>query len=177
MSFLADSPITATLLAAALASLAYLAIRFRGGRRHFTTIDALLLAMLMAVASAIASPWLHAAGRGTKDLAIQRNLGALRSQIELYKLEHNGDPPVLYQGGFPQLLQATNGEGVIGPAGSDHPYGPYLPKGVLMNTATGRSTVTLTEVFPPTGTSGIGGWLYHQPTGQIAIDLPEMLNW
>jgi len=175
-SSLVNLPIATSAVVAGLSSLAYLAVRFHGGRRQFTLIDAIIMVLMMAFVSAAAVPYLKAAAQGTKDSAVLQNLYTLRSQIALYKLEHNGEPPLVYQGTLPQLLQATNTDGVLGSPGNDRPYGPYLPKGLPVNPVTGRSIVTPTEVFPPTAASGNGGWLFHQQTGQIAIDLPEMLN-
>jgi hypothetical protein len=54
--------------------------------------------------------------------------------------------------------------------------GPYLPEGIPANPLTGRSVITATETFPPEAASGQGGWLYQQETGQIAPDLPNILN-
>jgi general secretion pathway protein G len=169
-------PIAATAVVAGLSSLAYLALRFRRGRRIFTLIDAVIMVLLMAIVSAAAVPLVEESVRHAKDSAVLENLYTLRSQIALYKVEHNGDPPILYQSSFPQLLQATNAEGIPGPPGNDRPCGPYLRNGIPPNPVTGRVMVTSTDVFPPTAASGNGGWLYHQETGQIAIDLPEMLN-
>jgi len=131
----------------------------------------------MATVSAAAMPLVVAAVHRTKDAAVLASLNTLRSQIARYKLDHDGEPPIFYQGTLPQLLQATNADGMPGSPGKDRPYGPYFHKGFPANPVTGRSAVTLTKFFPPTKASGKGGWLYHQDTGQIALDLPEMLDW
>ena len=44
------------------------------------------------------------------------------------------------------------------------------------NPLTGVATITETEETPPKHASGTGGWLYHQATGRIFIDAPELLN-
>jgi type II secretory pathway pseudopilin PulG len=173
---LVNLPIAATAVVAGVSSLAYLALRFRRGRRIFTLIDAAIMVLLMAIVSAAAVPLLEESVRHAKDSAALENLYALRSQIALYKVEHNGDAPLIYQGSLPQLLQATSADGVPGPPGGDKPCGPYFHSGIPPNPITGRAIVTLTDVFPPTAASGNGGWLFHQETGQIAIDMPEMLN-
>jgi len=116
------------------------------------------------------------ATRQAQQSTLSENLRVLREQIELYKLQHGGYPPTLYEGGFPQLIRATDSRGRVGPPGSNYPLGPYLRTGVPLNPVTGRSIVTPTDVFPPEAASGNGGWLYHQPTGQIAIDLEEHLD-
>lgn len=166
----------ASLLLGALAATAYLIgyVRHRG--LQFTLLDALLVAAIMAIGTAVAMPLLSVANDRASSSALQQNLGVLRGQILLYKVEHGGQPPLLYEGGFPQLTHATNAEGVPGPPGKDHPYGPYLPAGVPINPYTGVSLVTPTETFPPTAPSGAGGWLYHGSTGRVVPDLEGHLN-
>ena len=121
-------------------------------------------------------PMLDAAGDGAKSSAVQHNLRTLRQQIEMYKVEHGGKPPVLFKGDFPQLVYSTNSEGIPGPRGPMHPFGPYLPGGVPVNPHSGSSVVALTESFPPTAHTGTVGWLYHQESGRIAPDLPERVE-
>ena len=169
-------PITVTAVVAWLSSLIYVAVRFRRGRRRFSIVDAIVMVLLMATVSAAAMPLVVAAVHRTKDTEVLANLDSLRTQISQYKLEHNGEPPILYQGTLPQLLQATNADGMPGLPGKDRPYGPYFHKGLPANPVTRRTTVTLTKVFPPTVASGNGGWLFHADTGQIAIDLPDLLS-
>ena len=119
-------PITVTAVVAWLSSLIYVAVRFRRGRRRFSIVNAIVMVLLMATVSAGAMPLVVAAVYRTKDTAVLANPQCVRSQIAQYKLEHNGEPPILYQGTLPQLLQATNAEGMPGPPGKDRPYGPYL---------------------------------------------------
>ena len=168
--------ITAAVALAGVTALGYMMARFRRGRKQFTLIDCITVVLLMAIVSGAAIPLLEAASRGAKESALLQNLHSLRSQIALYKIEHGGEPPLLYEGTLPQLTHATDGAGTPGTPGGKCPYGPYLPNGILVNPVTGRSVVTETNTFPPTACSGNGGWLFHQESGQIAADLPEMLK-
>jgi len=173
---LTNLPICAAGVVAGLVSLGYVAARFKLSGKHFTLFDAAVVVLLMAIVSAAAVPLIEGASDQAKQSVVLQNLYTIRSQIALYKMQHGGEPPVLYQGTLPQLLQATDASGIPGPRGSEHPWGPYLPMGIPPNTLTGRSTITLTDAFPPTAASGNGGWLFHQETGQISIDLPNMLT-
>ena len=150
--------------------------RCRRGRTQLKVIDALLLAIVAAVVAATARPLIESANERATVSSLLDNLGSLRSAIEAYEREHDGAIPVAHAGGLPQLVRATDREGSPGPSGNKYPFGPYLRGGIPVNTITGRSIVTLTETFPPTAPSGNGGWLYHQPTGQIAPDMQEYLN-
>jgi hypothetical protein len=139
-------------------------------------ISAIILAVVAAAAGVAALPLIEAATKQANRMALFRDLDALRSQIELYKAEHGGKPPVIYHGSLPQLVRATNGKGILGEHSSKFPYGPYLPDGVPTNAITGCSIVTPCDTFPPTVPSGNGGWLYNPRTGQIAADVEEFLS-
>lgn len=168
--------VSLTVALVALAALGYLLSHFRQGRSKFTLIDAIILSTIVAILGAAAVPVLEAASYRARETALMRNLHVLRSQIEFYKIEHGGDVPVAYQGSFPQLIRATNAAGIPGVSGKNHPHGPYLQGGVPVNPFSGRSIVTLTDVFPPVAPSGNGGWLYHQPTGRIVPDHADFLT-
>jgi len=168
---LSGLPLPASLILGALAAGAYLIGYARHRGLQFTLLDVLVMVAIMAIATAVAMPFLDAANESASSSALAQNLRTLREQIGLYKVEHGGNSPLLYQGGFPQLSHATNAAGVPGPRGKEHPYGPYLPGGIPPNPYTGVSIVTPTDTFPPTVPSGVGGWLYHQETGRIAPDL------
>ena len=162
--------------AAAVLVLGYMIARMRRGRAGFGVIDAVILMLVVSILGAAAIPLVEGATRQAKSSTLLRNLHTLRSQIELYKLEHGGRPPVVYEGSLPQLIRATDAKGIPGVAGRKYPYGPYLYNGVPVNPISGRSIVVLTDTFPPTEPSGAKGWIYHQQTGQIAVDLPEFIN-
>jgi general secretion pathway protein G len=175
-AFLPTIQLPVTIALAAIAALGYMVSRARGARRQFTLFDALAIVLLMAIVTAAAIPLLESTARGARQSALMQNLYTLRSQIQLYRLQHAGEPPVLHEGTLPQLLTRTDMAGVSGPVGNEHPYGPYLPRGIPVNPVTGRSVIASCDSFPPKMASGNGGWLYHQESGQIAADLPDMLG-
>lgn len=148
----------------------------RRGRTELTIFNALILAILVAIAGSVGIPLLEKANHEAQASSLQQSLRTLRSQIELYKVEHAGRPPLLRDGSLPQLIRATDAAGNLGPAGFKYPLGPYLRSGIPVNAVTGRSVITATDVFPPQTSSGNGGWLYHQPTGEITVDLQEYLD-
>ncbi|HOM16987.1 MAG TPA: hypothetical protein PK777_03630 [Thermoguttaceae bacterium] len=156
----------------ALATGAYILACLRYRQGDFTFLDGLLAVVIWAMASAIGYPVVSKASNQAKGSALDQTLYTLRMQIQKYRIEHGGRSPVLFEGTLPQLLESTNGEGEPGPAGKNHPYGPYLPAGIPPNPYTGVNVVTAASTNPPTAPSGVGGWLYHEPTGLIWPDLP-----
>ena len=156
---------------ATAAVLGYLLYRARQGHKDFTLIDAMILALLSTILFGAARPLFDVFDQEAKRSALQRNLHTLRTQIELYRIEHGGRSPLVHHGTFPQLIRATNAQGVPGEPGARFPFGPYLRSGVPVNPLSGRSIVATTEEFPPKAPTGGGGWVYHEPTGRIAADL------
>ncbi len=152
-----------------------MAFLFQRNRGEFTLVDGLILVALMAIVSGTAVPVVESLSGRAKASAALQNLHTLRAQIELYKVEHGGKPPLLYEGGFPQLTSSTNEQGVPGKPGPKFPFGPYLRAGLPVNPLTNGHTVTPADTFPPEKPSGNGGWLYHQETGQIALDVEGYL--
>lgn len=148
-------------------------------RRHrgFTLVEVLIVVVILAILAATVIPQFATSTTDAKESALKFNLHSLRSQIELYKLHHQGNAPTITGGTLPQLTSATNANGEIGPAGASYPYGPYIMTALPPNPITGSSVVTATTTFPPTAESGAGGWLYHQATGQIAPDTNGYLDW
>lgn len=163
-------PLPASALLGALAGVVYLVGCMRSRRGEFSAIDGLIMVLLMAIVTAVAMPLMSAADDQARTTALTQNLRIFRAQIERYKLDHGGQVPLFYQGTLLQLTEPTDAKGIPGPAGDAHPFGPYLPNGLPANPYTNSATVELTEVFPPTQRGAAGGWLYHQPTGQIAAD-------
>jgi type II secretory pathway pseudopilin PulG len=174
--FVLNFELPATVGLAALATVGYLASRAKRRGKDFTSLDALILTVVVAVMVGTGIPLLEAANRRAQASALLENLHTLRAKIALYVQEHAGLPPLARQNTLPQLLQPTNAAGIIGPRGSKYPFGPYLFGGVPVNPLTGRSVVTPTDTFPPSAPSGGGGWIYHQATGQIAADVGGCLD-
>jgi len=173
---LLDVQLPATVALAAIAALGYMASRARHCGSQFTMSDGLILVALMAIVTAAGIPVVNAISGQAKESAMLQNLRTMRATIELYKAEHGGDVPLLYKGTLPQLTEATDARGKPGAGGAKYPYGPYLPSGIPDNPSTGIAFISPTEVFPPTKPSGVGGWLYHQPSGRIAADVKEHLS-
>lgn len=170
---LADLPLPMSVLFGVAAAGVYLLSCFRPAHGAFTMLDAVMVVVIMGVVTAAAAPVLNRADESARAVALEENLRTFKQKIELYKLDHDGQPPLLFKGGFPQLTSATNSEGVPGPRGSLYPYGPYFVAGLPTNPYTGSSLVEMVEKFPPAQQTGTGGWFYDPPTGRIAAQLPE----
>jgi prepilin-type N-terminal cleavage/methylation domain-containing protein len=143
----------------------------------FTLIEILIVVVIMAVLAATIIPQFSSSTNDAKTSTLQFNLHTLRSQIELYKLNHSGAVPAITNGSLPQLTSSTDVNGTIGAAGTNFPFGPYIMGNMPTNPFDGHNAVADTGgVFPPTATTTDGGWLYNATTGQIAPNTTGHLN-
>jgi general secretion pathway protein G len=134
----------------------------------FTLIEILIVVVIMAVLAATIIPQFSSSTNDAKTSTLQFNLHTLRSQIELYKLDHSGAVPSLTNSALPQLTSSTDSSGNVGASGPSFPHGPYIQGNMPNNPFDGHNVVIATAVFPPTATTSDGGWLYYAATGQIA---------
>jgi hypothetical protein len=106
--------------------------------------------------------------------SVRSTLYTLRSQLVLYRLQHNDDFPTLAQvaNGFQQLTARTNGKGEVIAAGQSFglaAYGPYLQVAPA-NAVTGH-----TKVAAAGKATADAGWTYDPATGMIKAVLPRQL--
>jgi hypothetical protein len=89
----------------------------------------------------------------------------MRSQIELYKIHHNGDlPGTTADVNFVQAMtQKTNADGSLYPTGRG--YGPYM-RNIPVNPFNGLDTVEIDGVLG----GGDHGWHFNSKTGKFHAD-------
>lgn len=122
--------------------------------RAFTLVEVLIVVIVLGILAAVVVPQFSSASDDANVSALTTNLQTIRSQIELYRLQHNSTYPTLAS----FTAQMTGKTSVSGAVGTD--YGPYLLK-IPPNPMTGTATVT-NEAF------GAGkGWYYNETTGEF----------
>lgn len=138
-------------------------------RAGFTLIEIMIVVVILAVLAATIIPQFSTSVNDSKVATMQSNLHTLRTQIQLYSLQHAGLFPTITNSTLPQLTGNTDVNGNIG-SGGVYIYGPYVQTAIPVNPIDGQSTVSATSVFPPTAATAAGGWLYDAATGQIAAN-------
>ena len=83
-------------------------------KKGFTLVEILLVVTILGILAAMVLPTFQGNVATAKESASKSNLSTMRTQIELYKLQHNGYPPGYVNGaGAPiamvplQLIQTT----------------------------------------------------------------------
>lgn len=136
----------------------------------FTLIEVLIVVVILAVLAATVIPQFTDSTDDAKASSVKFNLHTLRSQIQLYRAQHEGKLP---SATLNELLIKTNADG----SGSGTPtLGPYLSK-LPVNSYTNSATVkTISAVPTSTDVTDSDGWLYNTTNGNIYINHEEMLT-
>ena len=136
-------------------------------RSAFTLIEVLIVVVIMAILAATIIPQFTDSTKDAKASTVKFNLATLRSQVQLYRTQHNGVNP---SATLVELTTSTDISGAQG-SGANYPYGPYLRQ-IPVNPFTNSNTVTVITVDPAVAGSvtGSGGWLYNATTGNLWID-------
>jgi prepilin-type N-terminal cleavage/methylation domain-containing protein len=138
-------------------------------RSAFTLIEVLIVVIIMAVLAATIIPQFTTSTKDAKESSLKFNMHTLRSQIELYKAQHNGVYPAVTSKSLPQLTSRTNAGGTTGTDAASYPFGPYVDQ-IPNNPMDGKNAVTSVSLSgaKPTAVSGTdGGWQYDPNTGAI----------
>ncbi len=137
----------------------------RNRQSGFTLIEVLIVVVIMAVLAATIIPQFSTSTEDAKTNQQEFNVHTLRSQIQLYKIQHGGKYPELTAGSLPQLTSKTDVDGTINNNSGE--YGPYILEELPTNPFTNSNTVSAsTDGSEKTG----GGWLYDATTGMIWPD-------
>jgi general secretion pathway protein G len=129
----------------------------RKARSGFTLVEILIVVVILGILAAIVIPQFTSASESAKASSLVSQLQTIRSQIELYQVQHNGDYPDLVTD-WTQLTEETNIDGET-PEDGDTTYGPYLQKAPV-NSFQDSSTVVATF-------NADAAWLYTQSNGDI----------
>jgi len=90
----------------------------------FTLVEILIVVVILGILAAIVIPQFTEASTEAKTSSLMSDLQTVRSQIELYKVQHNDDLPGAGGATFEQALTGkTDIDGAVDTSGA---YGPYL---------------------------------------------------
>jgi general secretion pathway protein G len=129
-------------------------------RRAFTLVEILIVVIILGILAAIVIPQFTNASTDARKVNMTSQLQSLRTMVQLYRVHHRDNPPLLVSGaGWPLLTSKTLSDGTVDSAGM---FGPYLPSPPI-NPLTGSSDVVAAGSAPAT----TPGWYYEESTGEI----------
>src|SRR3954470_24580061 len=110
----------------------------RRSARGFTLVEILIVVIILGILAAIVIPQFTGASEDARKSNMQSQLQTLRSQIELYKLQHRDNPPKLIATGWGVCTAPSDEDSAQPPV--KKAYGPYMQNAVT-NPLTASTTV------------------------------------
>ena len=149
----------------------------------FTLVEILIVVVILGILAAIVIPQFTSASESARASSLSAQLQTIRSQLELYQIQHNGDYPTLANlqiddagtglDGWQPLTTLTEQDGTIrlNGAGADgDELGPYLQK-APNNAFTSNGNGVQVDAFGNAGPTL--GWLYDEDSGEIKAVLEQ----
>jgi general secretion pathway protein G len=147
--------------------------RIAKARRGFTLVEILIVVIILGILAAIVIPQFTNASNDARKSSLTSQLQTLRSQIQLYALQHLDQyPPLLVAGG------ATAWDNMTVKTNPDHTttgtpqLGPYL-QAAPTNSLNGTAAVGIVTGTTDYGSGGVAnasgnvGWVFNTTTGKI----------
>ena len=137
-------------------------------RAAFTLVEVLIVVVILAILAATVLPQFQNASGEAEASAIRQNLAVIRSQIELYRVQHTGQLPGDNEVTF--LARMTAQTDRDGNAGTT--YGPYI-KGKFPENPAGdinkKDKIEFANTAPNDAALPAGGegWWYNDTTGEF----------
>jgi general secretion pathway protein G len=137
----------------------------------FTLVEILIVVVILGILAAIVIPQFTEASTEARTNSLCADLQTVRSQIELYKIQHNDNFPgpgdVTFEESMTKYTDISGDDTVTQTPGSGR-FGPYLQK---MPENPFNTLATVAEV---NGVDGLGndshGWHFDKDTGQFYAD-------
>jgi general secretion pathway protein G len=144
-------------------------------KRGFTLVEILIVVVILGILAAIVIPQFTGASTEAKLSSLVSDLQTLRSQVELYKLQHNEAlPGVVGSATFEEAMTGeTEVDGDVWAAGDS--YGPYmqkLPRNQFNDLSTVRQEAT--DKDSTTAGANTAGWVLCTLDGSIFPDFIDM---
>jgi len=136
----------------------------------FTLVEILIVVVILGILAAVVIPQFTEASTEARESSLMSDLQTVRSQIELYKVQHNDDLP---GAGTASWEDAMKGQTEIDGSASDGDatngvYGPYVQQ-IPTNPFNDRNTVRI-ESGASTAGADTDGWVFNSGTGTFQAD-------
>jgi general secretion pathway protein G len=143
----------------------------RSLKKGFTLVEILIVVIILGILAAIVIPQFTSASEDARKNSLTSQTQTLRSQVELFKLQHTPAAAATLFGGttpaeqWEELLKKTDADGTFT---GTLKFGPYLQT-LPVNGLNNLSTVVVNTTVDETTTSGLGtfGFAYNSDTGKF----------
>ncbi len=141
----------------------------------FTLVEILIVVVILGILAAIVIPQFTDASTEAKTSSLCSDLQTVRSQIQLYKIQHNDNLPGVTATGHATnatfvtaLTGMTDQAGMVQTTAGTGVFGPYLQKIPSNPFVTTNTNVVETGADTPGG--GDNGWYFNTTSGAFNAD-------
>lgn len=139
-----------------------------GFKAGFTLVEILIVVVILGILAAIVIPQFTNASENAKGSSLVSQLQTIRSQLELYQVQHNGTYPDLVTS-WDQFTLYTDDDGNTNATKTDvFKHGPYMqqaPRNPLVNGDDAAKSAV--------ADGNTGAWDYDETTGSIKAVLTQ----
>jgi general secretion pathway protein G len=144
----------------------------------FTLVEILIVVIILGILAAIVIPQFPEASNDARVSALVSDLQTVRSQVELYKVQHKDCFPgwngTTVPSGTAFVDDLTGKTDIDGAAGGN--LGPYLGK-FPTNGFTSSNTVKIVDAAAdPNTASGTEGWWFNVQTGNFGVNSTDYID-
>jgi general secretion pathway protein G len=144
----------------------------RSNKGGFTLVEILIVVIILGILAAIVIPQFTSASQDARKNSLTSQLQTLRSQIELYKLQHLDQLPSNLIAATPAWDQLTNKTNAAGTTGTStaFPFGPYLQSAPTnpLNAQSAMLVVTADQTGGAALTGGTSkGFIINSSNGKV----------
>ena len=150
-------------------------------KKGFTLVEILIVVVILGILAAIVIPQFSEASSEARKSSVQSNLQMIRSQVELFKIQHNETQPGDVSGAthattfIAALTGKTDSTGAVVSGGA---YGPYVQK-FPANAYNDAKTVTEVDTADadPTVSTTVG-WEWNRADSEFVCPYDtESVDW
>jgi general secretion pathway protein G len=141
----------------------------------FTLVEILIVVVILGILAAIVIPQFTNASTEARESALVSDLQSVRSQVELFKIQHNNDMlPGTGSATFNQCMEGyTDKDGAVVAQGTAGALGKYMEK-IPVNPFSTIDTVANPALLVRTDGAAAGAnthhWRFDSTTGQFQAD-------
>ncbi|MEM1098923.1 MAG: prepilin-type N-terminal cleavage/methylation domain-containing protein [Planctomycetota bacterium] len=136
-------------------------------KKGFTLVEILIVVVILGILAAIVIPQFTQASESARASSLKSQLQTIRSQLELYQVQHLGDYPDLSTD-WDQMTELTDKAGDT--TATDADLGPYLQKPPANPFTTNSGDATNVGGIASVDTDD--GWAYDATTGEFKAIVP-----
>jgi len=138
--------------------------------KGFTLVEILIVVIILGILAAIVIPQFTEASNDARESALKSDLQTIRSQVELYKIQHLDCLPGLQADGsiddddfVDDMTGQTDQDGTAGTA-----FGPYLQSFPTNPFVSGAAASTIVSGAGDPDADGASGWWLNTTTGKVS---------